>query len=457
MAYRVQYVLLILAVLAGLQLYYVQGEYWPAWNFFVQEEKLEVPTKVADHVQTHLKPVRESKGTSGVPTSFDSLTEPAQLISHSSDFDNDLRSFHRKLMALKDHDDLIRILHFGDSQIEGDRVSGIIRSFFQERFGGEGIGYIPVAENHVSRLNVKRRVSGWEGYRIFGGATPSPHNSFGFEGYFHRPKTGAQESEILLSPAVNYYAKADQFSELKVMYRTNAEGMIFHLLLDGQQVQGKVQELGKVKQITFELKDYHGGELKLFCKSDQEVDVYAVGLDGKKGVAVDNVAMGGSSGIEFSKMNEELLREQFQMMNVGLIIYQFGINVIPYIVEDYTFYEQLIYKQLKLFKRICPGVSILVVGVSDMAMKEGELYTSYPNIGAIKEAQKRAAKRAGCAFWDLQEVMGGENAMREWVYAKPPLAEKDFTHFNRKGAKKIGKRLAEALYFDFMQFQRSPD
>ena len=457
MSYRILYILLCIGLLVSAQLYFFQHKYFPSLDFFVQEEIIEVPTRIEDHSKSKLSQVSE-KQIAEKTQDVDSLAEiPDQFIVHSSDFNNDLRFFYRKLIALKEQEDLVRILHFGDSQIEGDRVSGVIRSFFQKRFGGEGIGYIPVAENHVSRLNVKRRVSGWEGYRIFGGINTAPHNSFGFEGYFHRPKAGAEEAEIYLSPAVNYYAKSDQYSRLKVMYTTTGKDSVFQLKMGDQEMGSKIQRNGLVKQQEFDLENYSGDELKLYCKSNQEVNVFAVGLDGKKGIAVDNVAMRGSSGIEFTKMNESLLKDQFGLMNVGLIIYQFGINVIPYIVEDYTFYEKLIYRQLKLFKRIYPGVSILVIGVSDMAMKEGELYTSYPNIGAIKEAQKSAAKRAGCAFWDLQEVMGGENAMREWVYAKPPLAEKDFTHFNRKGAKRIGKKLAEALYFDFIQFQRMPN
>jgi lysophospholipase L1-like esterase len=131
---------------------------------------------------------------------------------------------------------------------------------------------------------------------------------------------------------------------------------------------------------------------------------------------------------------------------------QFGVNVVPYVIKDYTFYEEQFYNQLKLLKSIAPGVSILVVGVSDMSRKEGELYVSYPNIEKIRDAQRRAAFKAGCAFWDLYEAMGGENSMPSWVFAKPALANKDFTHFTAKGASLVSEMLYKALLSEYEKF-----
>ena len=38
---------------------------------------------------------------------------------------------------------LVRIVHYGDSQIEEDRITNVFRRELQERFGGQGVGIVP--------------------------------------------------------------------------------------------------------------------------------------------------------------------------------------------------------------------------------------------------------------------------------------------------------------------------
>ena len=53
-----------------------------------------------------------------------------------------LNSFFCKLDTLKKSQSPLRIVYFGDSQIEGDRITSTIRKQFQQKFGGAGIGLI---------------------------------------------------------------------------------------------------------------------------------------------------------------------------------------------------------------------------------------------------------------------------------------------------------------------------
>ena len=80
-----------------------------------------------------------------------------------------------------------------------------------------------------------------------------------------------------------------------------------------------------------------------------------------------------------------------------------------------------------------PDASFLIIGLSDMSKKNGNHYITHPNVEKVHDAQKNAAKNTGCAFWSMYEAMGGHNSMPSWVFANPPLAQKDFIHFNRKG------------------------
>jgi hypothetical protein len=53
--------------------------------------------------------------------------------------------------------------------------------------------------------------------------------------------------------------------------------------------------------------------------------------------------------------------------------------------------------------------------------------------------------------------MGGENSMPSWVFAKPALANKDFTHFNEKGARMVAEMFYNALIYDYLQFVKLTD
>jgi hypothetical protein len=125
---------------------------------------------------------------------------------------------------------------------------------------------------------------------------------------------------------------------------------------------------------------------------------------------------------------------------------------VPYVVRDYTYYEVSLLKQLLYLKKLQPDLAIIVMGVSDMSKKKGTHYVSYSNIARIRDAQRRAAFKAGCAFWDTYSAMGGENSMHSWVNANPPLARKDYTHFSYYGSKVIAEMFMNSLLNDYQEY-----
>jgi D-alanyl-lipoteichoic acid acyltransferase DltB (MBOAT superfamily) len=103
-------------------------------------------------------------------------------------------------------------------------------------------------------------------------------------------------------------------------------------------------------------------------------------------------------------------------------------------------------RQLALLKELVPATSILVIGVSDMASKQGDTLRSFENIPYIIDAQKKAASDAGVAFWDSYRAMGGEASIISWASREIPLAQKDYVHFTYTGADTISAMLAKALF-----------
>jgi hypothetical protein len=81
----------------------------------------------------------------------------------------------------------IRIIHYGDSQIEGDRISSFLRDKLQDEFGGRGPGYAPPI-NQVPSMSLKQSNSEhWIRYTVFGKKdTTVTHKDFGLYGIFGR-------------------------------------------------------------------------------------------------------------------------------------------------------------------------------------------------------------------------------------------------------------------------------
>ena len=62
-----------------------------------------------------------------------------------------LFQLYAMLDQTKKENKLIRIIHYGDSQIEIDRISDVIRKNLQAKFGGIGPGLIPAIQTIPSR------------------------------------------------------------------------------------------------------------------------------------------------------------------------------------------------------------------------------------------------------------------------------------------------------------------
>ena len=92
-------------------------------------------------------------------------------------------------------------------------------------------------------------------------------------------------------------------------------------------------------------------------------------------------------------VGKENLKEIYKKLRPDLFILHYGLNIVKNIREDYSYYENGLYRQLSLLKEICPGTPVLVISLTDMAFREGDSIKSYPNIHIIRDAQKKQQKK----------------------------------------------------------------
>jgi len=264
------------------------------------------------------------------------------------------------------------------------------------------------------------------------------------------------QGSIYINKSNQGYANTREFQRLRLFYGFNKKDVKFNLLANKELVSSKTFPSNKDLNVyEYDFKN-SPSSITMQFKGKDSPDIYGFALDANKGIAVDNIPLRGSSGYGFAQMNFDFLKKFYELLNVKMVIMQFGVNAVPEnektIIPDYAYYEKGFYNQLKTIKSINKDICIVVIGISDRSRKNGDNYETNPNIEKIRRAQKNAAFKAGCAYWDLFEAMGGENSMPSWVFAKPALANKDFTHFNEKGARMVAEMFYNALIYDYLQY-----
>ncbi len=360
----------------------------------------------------------------------------------------------------------IHITHFGDSQLEGDRLSGYFRDRLQKQFGGAGPGLVSVIPAY-RQASVKQEVTGnWQRYTLFGKNEQDPdHKRYGVMGAFSRftpivPDSAKVDglpyvASCQLNTIKGMYKSARPYDNLTLYYGP-VDSACTIIVMEGTDTLGKQTLKGKKALNKYTLKlSREAHDITIRFESQLGPDIYGINLDTPEGVTVDNVAMRGSSGTIYTRTDFEVLSGMLNEMNTTLAIMQFGGNSVPYLkdtAECVKFAEHFA-RQLKVMKRARPGMGIIVIGPSDMSFKDGDTYKTYPYLPVLVNEMRKATHEAGFVYWDMYEAMGGSQSMPTWVAADPPLAVQDYIHFSPRGARIVAELFYNALYESYAKYR----
>jgi len=367
-----------------------------------------------------------------------------QSIEYPPGMDSVLNHFFSELILIRDNKGSTRILHYGDSQIEGDRITSFIREYLQNEFEGKGPGLL--LPGMVVPLTASVKMKSSKNWRLFTRKEIK-------DSVISHNKLGVMLQFSGFSNSATVHAKS--YDLCTILYGNNKVPVSLQIKSNGSLLKSDILNAISSGYISKSYRLESPEQVEITFKSTGNIDLYGIALDGSYGVAMDNIPLRGSAGLEFTRTDPELLKNMYNDLNVSLVILQFGVNVAPHIVESYSYYERAFYRQLKLLKQIKPDLSIIVMGISDMARREDTQVVSYPNLEKIRDAQKNAAFKADCAFWDSYEAMGGEGSMTDWANGDPPLARKDFVHLTYTGSNKLAEMFLNSLMSDFRKYEQS--
>ena len=354
---------------------------------------------------------------------------------------------------------IVRVVHYGDSQIEMDRISADIRDGLQKRFGGNGTGMFPALSNVPSGSVYKGASGGMVHYTMYGDSTTrrAPHNRYGVLAQLTSLSGGGTVS-MRASKATYVLERTKQFTRVSLLMGRNSDGFKAKVYSDTTKLDEYVcakDSLGAV-WLTWQ---FPRPVSKAVLSMKGSAEIYGIATDGDSGVAVDNVPLRGSSGTIFSRIDKNVMRRSMALDNTRLIILQFGGNYMPSISSTKMIegYMEKIAAQIAYFKEVAPQAKIIFIGPSDMGKSVNGKIVTWPRLPELVDALRTTALNSGAAFYDLYQMMGGENSMREWVRHNPPYAGPDYIHFTTKGARIAGEAFTRSLlvYYDFYRLRKT--
>lgn len=403
------------------------------------EEVIATETSAKDSVSTPVKTIDESVTTA---QNHELTEEEKQFF---------LEYFYAQLFNLEMNPDgeKVRIAYFGDSMTDGDLIVQDVRRKFQEKYGGRGVGFVPiVSESANSRASIVHRFSkDWttftfmkkyeqkHAYAVSGMVSYADSLSRPFLKY----SAGVNATNNLMPNPVLYYGQSTNDSA-KVRMITKTDTTFFDLKSDNL-----------LNKLPLKSGIFSKFELD-FYKADS-IPFYGVNFDVPVGVQVDNFSKRGNSGLPLTQLNWQLMRQFQKELHYDLIILHFGTNVLNSNSFNYGWYQNRMKKVVNYIRNAFPESSILVISIADKSTKYDNEMKTDSAVNYLRAAQQNYAAREKTGFIDLYALMGGEGSMVKWVEEEPAKANKDYMHFNSLGARKIGEMIFDKIEEGYQDYK----
>lgn len=326
-----------------------------------------------------------------------------------------------------------RIAVIGDSYIEGDIFTQDLRQMLQDEYGGSGVGYVNMHSDFPGfRRSVKQGGKGWKEYAANKSADPK--------------YTGLSQHYFTASANANAtYKGTDKLPHL------NSWGNSQFLFIAPKDAVVKVKT-GQGEWVTHNVT----GSPDVQCISvpgatdNFEIQTSTpslIGLGawmyGSKGVTLDCMSSRGFSGLTLTKVDKKLTDQMAKYVDYDVIILEFGINAMSSKQKDFSVYSNRMVEVINHVRECYPNADIIMMGIGDRGEKRGGEVHSMQSAPYMVDAQRDAARKARCLFWDTRESMGGQDAIVSWV--KEGNANKDYIHLTHPGGKKLATPLFNAI------------
>lgn len=375
-----------------------------------------------------------------------------------------LAHFFKALAALDrgERPEPVTILHLGDQHIAADRLTSILRSQFQTRFGDAGRGFMTPGLFRVAGAQIERR-GGW---RVASSAAGDA-GPFGLSGVRLTGRDGA----LLQISTPNA-----PFDWATITFAAGPETGQAYVAVDekGDHVDTRNGE-ATWQRIKI---NAAGSALTVRAGSGRPVHVlsWATLRDGP-GLRYINLGVPGATALTHATWDQPFFKGDIEHVSPDLIVVGYGSNEALDDDLDLQAYAQGAQDLLGRLREAAPDASLLVIGPPDiarmpayatgagtdacraltveeranyenlLAANSSRLARWHPplNLRAVRRTLHTVASENRAFFWDWADAMGGACSVHAWVHTQPPLASADHQHFTASGAETIAKALFQQL------------
>ena len=330
----------------------------------------------------------------------------------------------------------VRIAFLGDSFIEGDILTSDLRKMLQASAGGAGVGFIPCdIPFAIYNRSVSRKSSGWTTYSIMKrGSVPEKwKSSFLVSGYsavgdpgastIWEDKTGrpSQEAYIYLKPVLESKVEVSVNDSLTNTFILPADGLLHEI-----KVRSEINTLS------------------LAVRSGQVVG-YGVRMVDDSGSCVDNFSVRSNNGHAIFATDPLLNRQFDDLVSYDMVVLQYGLNILQDGQQSYQKYGQQLKDMIVYVRKCFPDAAIVVLGVSDRWVKDGETGNFRPidSPDILNLWQKRSAESCGVCYWNTLAAMRSLGGME--AFAANGYVADDRTHINYHGGRAFAGKFYEAV------------
>ncbi len=354
--------------------------------------------------------------------------------------------FYRALHRASRGEGIARAVHWGDSTIAADGISGTVRSRLQSRFGDGGPGFLNAGMDPQwsNRPDIAlTREGSWDTKSILHAGAAFPR--YGLGGIV---TTGSDGATVTFSAPRKGDARVPQH-HVEVWYQVNPTSGKWSASAGGKGLGGG-SAVATAEGDRYAVKDFPSGVTRVSLSATEGATTfYGVVMETKgPGVVWDALGVVGVGSASFQYNARKHLAAQVAKRRPDLLVIQLGGNELGLGVlskgagEGYAPHFGNVVDKLRAG---APEAACLLVTPLDQGTRKGGSVVSKPLLKTLIAQQRAVAAAKGCAFWDAQAAMGGEGAMGRWGARKPPLAWTDLAHLSSDGQAIIGNMLSDAI------------
>ncbi len=362
------------------------------------------------------------------------------------EFPENLAKFYDALAAIDDGDPrVVRVLHYGASMIGVDDLTSILREKFQTRFGDGGAGVVLLQRfmsNYLHRW-VKLDARGWDNCYI--GYLCKKDGTYGLGGVTYWSSNGRGYTKI----ATRKETLGSTVSKFELWYATDPRGGDLLVRVDGGTPK-RISTKAAAHEDRWETFDVDPGKhaIEVSAAPNGNVRAYGVALetDGP-GITWEQFSWLGAFTKRMHGWDDAHIARQVEHRDPSLVAFTFGGNDTRRVANGNVDGKGYAAEYVLGINKVMAGAknaSCIVIGMTDRG-RSLTFEIKSAHVEEIVEAQRDAAKQAGCAFFDMYTAMGGAGSIKKWRAENPPRATADLKHLTHHGRTFFGRWVYEAI------------